>query len=266
MYASPSIEPLLNVDPEKILGKPFLLYIRADDLSTFVEQVDTAKSSNVITHMRFWFQSPNLAEEIPCEAMIFGSSDGIVAVLRRCKPFMRKRLIQDSSGLYEFRAGKRRAEQGFGISTSVPNASWTTGSGGAARRTTTTRTASSRHGPYNHINYSSSADDHLSTSTSTNSTSCSPPSRRPGPPTQAAVEGTRKINCPLTRLHQGSINCIRNLDQEAIRPMTSVAGSEDMDGIADVEDDISDSERLLRRIHLEEYVGDDDSSTSSRDL
>ncbi|KAK3808030.1 MAG: hypothetical protein JOS17DRAFT_692015, partial [Linnemannia elongata] len=56
MYASPSCELILQVDPEEIIGKPFLLFIRADDLAAFVEQADIAKSSTVMTHMRFWFQ------------------------------------------------------------------------------------------------------------------------------------------------------------------------------------------------------------------
>ncbi|KAI8361564.1 hypothetical protein B0O80DRAFT_380369, partial [Mortierella sp. GBAus27b] len=55
-YASPSCEIILNIDPEAIVGRSFLLFIRSDDLATFVEQVDLAKSSNVVTHMKFYFQ------------------------------------------------------------------------------------------------------------------------------------------------------------------------------------------------------------------
>ncbi|KAF9152702.1 hypothetical protein BG015_004838 [Linnemannia schmuckeri] len=83
MYASPSCEIILQVNPEEIVGKPFLLFIRADDLAAFVEQADIAKSSTVMTHMRFWFQSPNCPHEIPIEAMLFGCADGMVAILRR---------------------------------------------------------------------------------------------------------------------------------------------------------------------------------------
>ncbi|GJJ74010.1 hypothetical protein EMPS_06368 [Entomortierella parvispora] len=93
MYASPSCQLIFQVEPELMIGKPFLLYIRSDDLASFVEQVDLAKSTNVVTHMRFWFQSPNCMDEIPCEAMLFGAADGMIAILRRCKPFVRKRLI-----------------------------------------------------------------------------------------------------------------------------------------------------------------------------
>ncbi|KAG0204317.1 hypothetical protein BGX28_003712 [Mortierella sp. GBA30] len=93
MYASPSCELIFKLQPGQIVGKPFLLFIRADDLSCFVEQVDLAKSSNAVTHMRFWFQSPTCQREIPCEAMLFGAADGMIAILRRSKPFVRRRLI-----------------------------------------------------------------------------------------------------------------------------------------------------------------------------
>ncbi|KAI8357482.1 hypothetical protein B0O80DRAFT_289535 [Mortierella sp. GBAus27b] len=93
MYASAGCEKVFNIDPDDLTGKPILLYIRADDLATFVEQVDIIKGSTVISQMRFWFQSPTRRREIPCEAIIFGASDGIVAVIRRCRPFVRKHLI-----------------------------------------------------------------------------------------------------------------------------------------------------------------------------
>ncbi|KAF9938395.1 hypothetical protein BGZ67_000237 [Mortierella alpina] len=93
LYASPSCEFILHINAEEVVGNPFLCFIRADDLATFVEQVQIAKATNVITHMRFWFQSPNCAQEIPCEAMLFGTPDGMVVVMRRCRPFVRRRLI-----------------------------------------------------------------------------------------------------------------------------------------------------------------------------
>ncbi|KAF9983013.1 hypothetical protein BGZ75_005535, partial [Mortierella antarctica] len=83
MYASPSCESILHIDSEEITGRPFLLYVRADDLASFVEQTDVAKSSNMIAHMRFWFQSPYWPQEIPCEAVVLGASDGLVMVMRR---------------------------------------------------------------------------------------------------------------------------------------------------------------------------------------
>ncbi|CAO3573031.1 unnamed protein product [Mortierella alpina] len=93
LYASPSCEFILHINAEEVVGNPFLFYIRADDLAAFVEQVQVAKATNVITHMRFWFQSPNCAQEIPCEAILFGTPDGMVVVMRRCRPFVRRRLI-----------------------------------------------------------------------------------------------------------------------------------------------------------------------------
>ncbi|KAG0342016.1 hypothetical protein BG004_005782 [Podila humilis] len=97
MYASPSCQIIFGIQPDQIVGKPFLLFIRADDLAAFVEQVDMAKASNVVTHMRFWFQSPSHQQEIPCEAMLFGAADGMIAILRKCKPFFRKQLIAQTS-------------------------------------------------------------------------------------------------------------------------------------------------------------------------
>ncbi|KAF9955990.1 hypothetical protein BGZ70_010061 [Mortierella alpina] len=93
LYASPSCEQVLLIDSEAIVGKPFLLFIRADDLGSFVDQVQVAKSSTAITHMRFWFQSPNWVQEIPCEATLFSAADGLIVIMRRCRPFVRRRLI-----------------------------------------------------------------------------------------------------------------------------------------------------------------------------
>lgn len=93
MYASSACEKVLHVDPDDITGKPILLYIHADDLAPFVEQVDVIKRSASILQMRFWFQSPNWSRELPCEAVIFGTDDGIVAIVRKSKPFVRKHLI-----------------------------------------------------------------------------------------------------------------------------------------------------------------------------
>ncbi|KAF9999406.1 hypothetical protein BGZ79_007000 [Entomortierella chlamydospora] len=97
MYASSACEIIFNIKPEQIEGKPILLFVRADELGSFVEQVDVSKSSGAIMQIRFWFQSPNMSHEIPCEAVLFGSTDGIVAVMRRCKPFVRRHLIGNGS-------------------------------------------------------------------------------------------------------------------------------------------------------------------------
>ncbi|KAF9959406.1 hypothetical protein BGZ70_008860 [Mortierella alpina] len=95
LYASPLCDHVLHIESEEIVGKPFLLFIRADDMASFVEQANVAKSSNFITHMRFWFQSPIRPQEIPCEATLFASSDGLVMIMRRCNTFFKRRRIAD---------------------------------------------------------------------------------------------------------------------------------------------------------------------------
>ncbi|KAF9994965.1 hypothetical protein BGZ79_000251 [Entomortierella chlamydospora] len=95
MYASSACQSAFHIDPYDIEGKPILLFVRSDDLEMFVEQLDLVKSKDKIVNMRFRFQSPNWPREIPCEAVFIGSSDGILAVMRVCKPFVRKHLITD---------------------------------------------------------------------------------------------------------------------------------------------------------------------------
>ncbi|KAF9367530.1 hypothetical protein BGX21_007297, partial [Mortierella sp. AD011] len=96
MYASQACGTIFNIEPEQIEGKPILLFVRSDELGIFVENVDTTRSSGSIMNIRFWFQSPNLTHEVPCEAVVFGCSDGIVAIMRQCKPFVRRYLIGDT--------------------------------------------------------------------------------------------------------------------------------------------------------------------------
>ncbi|KAG0051408.1 hypothetical protein BGZ83_003794 [Gryganskiella cystojenkinii] len=293
MYASASIELIFHVQPDQIVGKPFLLYIRADDLASFVEQVDMAKSSNIITHMRFWFQSPQFAQEIPCEAMIFGSSDGMVAVLRRCKPFVRKRLIRDGRsephGRYASTSATPAAttttisssigrhSPGYGISTSAPEflsspLGGTTG--GGARRSTRSSTRTSPYSVNNNHNTmeegSSSKADHKSmdwtptgssSPLSTPSSSTSPPTvsmvgATPPALTKAAIEGTRKVDCPLRSLPMGSIECIRNLDQEhrsRVRPLRMVVPEENAQPV--------EPDGMIRRHHVQDFVEDDEDSS-----
>ncbi|KAK3825270.1 MAG: hypothetical protein J3Q66DRAFT_365071 [Benniella sp.] len=116
IYASSACEKVFHMDPDDITGKPILLYIRADDLAPFVEQVNLIKSSTAIAQMRFWFQSPNWPQEIPCEAIILGAADGIVAVVRRCKPFVRKHLIGSREQFDVRNQGSFRWNQPFGSS------------------------------------------------------------------------------------------------------------------------------------------------------
>ncbi|KAF9100348.1 hypothetical protein BGX27_000443 [Mortierella sp. AM989] len=93
MYASSACEKVLHIDPDDITGKPILLFIRSDDLASFVEQMDIVRGTSSIVNMRFWFQSPNLLHEIPCEVVFIGGSDAIITVIRRYKPFVRKYFI-----------------------------------------------------------------------------------------------------------------------------------------------------------------------------
>src|SRR5690554_2944100 len=93
MYASPSCEFVLHVDAQKAVGKPFLVFLRPDDMAPFIEQVDVARSSKTFSYMRFCFQSPKRSQEVSCDAMLFPASDGIVVLMRRCRPFIRRQLV-----------------------------------------------------------------------------------------------------------------------------------------------------------------------------
>ncbi|KAF9086199.1 hypothetical protein BGX27_003249, partial [Mortierella sp. AM989] len=95
MHASSACQMVFNVDPDDITGKPFLVYLRSDDLAPFVKQMYVVKGTTAIVDMRFWFQSPNQSQEIPCEAIFIGTGDGILVIVRRCKPFFRKYLLGD---------------------------------------------------------------------------------------------------------------------------------------------------------------------------
>ncbi|KAF9572150.1 hypothetical protein EC968_010236 [Mortierella alpina] len=126
LYASPSCEFILHINAEEVVGNSFLYFIRADDLATFVDQVQMAKASNVITHMRFWFQSPNCAEEIPCEAMLFGTPDGMVVVMRRCLPFVRRRLIGGVNSYRKWHSNSPSFKESSGSLYPTPSSSIST--------------------------------------------------------------------------------------------------------------------------------------------
>ncbi|KAF8948210.1 hypothetical protein BGZ47_006010 [Haplosporangium gracile] len=192
MYASPSCELILHVDPEEIVGKPFLLFIRADDLAAFVEQADIAKSSTVMTHMRFWFQSPNCPHEIPIEAMLFGCADGMVAILRRSRPFVRKQLI-GSTEHFEFvrERGASPLSSSLGSTSSSSSRSWSYGSSPAS--------SVSPSPPVVHVpNLESRRDDD--------------------------TKGFRLPRLGMRSVPMGSIENIQSLerDQNRFRPLTSV--------------------------------------------
>ncbi|KAG0237536.1 hypothetical protein BGX31_003563 [Mortierella sp. GBA43] len=141
MYASSACEKVLHVDPDDITGKPILLYIRSDDLAPFVEQVDLVKETTTVSQMRFWFQSPNTRYAIPCEAVVAGTPDGIAAVTRKCKPFVRKHFIASrehyESGSQGSSASSRYTRSYGSTPVSEPSTSPPTLAGGGSYRPNT---------------------------------------------------------------------------------------------------------------------------------
>ncbi|KAF9346955.1 hypothetical protein BGX26_001516 [Mortierella sp. AD094] len=218
MYASPSCQSTLEIDPDDLLGKPLLLFIRADDLASFVEQGDLVKSSAAVKHMRFWFQSPNCRQEIPCEAMLYGTSDALVMILRKCLPFRRKQFITDSSYSDCFPGTALSSGSFSGVNSQKFPGKQNNGFG--------------RSGSYNHHRnlysirgegsqsrlspsiLSTCPSDFVASSVSSTSKS------------SGDLRGTRYYQAPLRSIHVGSINSIRNLDREQhlLRPLTSVQG------------------------------------------
>ncbi|KAF9577246.1 hypothetical protein BGW38_007668 [Lunasporangiospora selenospora] len=237
MYASPSCEMIFGVDPELIVGKPFLLFIRADDLCSFVEQSDLAKSSNVVTHMRFWFQSPSIRHEIPCEAMLFGAADGMIAILRRCKPFIRKRLITMGQGLDldSYSRSRSRSRSRPGYSSSRSNSQHNSNGG-------YTMTPPKAVSYIDSIPISPSSYKSCTSGASSYSSS-------------STTQGHRSYHAPLRGLPIGSINAIRNLDQECDRhrPLTSLYRDESNNcGGSSPQPDV-----LLRQHRVQELDGND---------
>ncbi|KAF9149363.1 hypothetical protein BGX21_005198 [Mortierella sp. AD011] len=189
MYASPSCELIFNVDPDELLGKPLLLYIRADDLSNFVDQVDQVKSSTALRHIRFWFQSPNCPTEIPCEALLYGAADAMVMILRRYLPFKRRQFITGHSTW-----GQERSFGRFG--------------------------SYSRSGSDTASMYSCSPAESISSSVSSNM------STSPGARAFKAFQAPRVPHGP--RGPQGSIDNIRNTGtgQNRLKPLASLKGKD----------------------------------------
>ncbi|KAF8946784.1 hypothetical protein BGZ46_005694, partial [Entomortierella lignicola] len=122
MYASQACEIIFDIKPENLEGKPILLFIRADEMGSFVENVDTSKSSGTIMHIRFWFQTPKSRCSLPCEAVLIGTSDGILAIMKECKPFVRRHLIHNSQYYNHYRQ-HTHATQGNSYSSSQSTAS-----------------------------------------------------------------------------------------------------------------------------------------------
>ncbi|KAF9924514.1 hypothetical protein BGZ65_008263 [Modicella reniformis] len=238
MYASPSCEMILKIDPELIVGKPFLLFIRSDDLTTFVEQVDLAKSSTVVTHMRFYFQSPNFQQEVPCEAMLFGAADAMIAIMRRCKPFIRTKPMITATMSSDYHASESSLGTSFSSSYNSYRSSRSFDNGNHRLQP---HGYSSKISAYSSSTYSSSPTNSVSSSFSSSASASS----------AAYHKENRTYRTPLRGVAIGSINSIRNLDteQNRLRPMTSLHVDES---------DIVDSETTLppvyrlRKHHIED--------------
>ncbi|KAG0014179.1 hypothetical protein BGZ80_010597 [Entomortierella chlamydospora] len=199
MYASPSCEMVLDLDPDDLLGKPLLLYIRADDLASFVAQADLAKSTATVRHLRFWFQSPNCRQEIPLEAIFLGAADALVAVFRRCLPFRRKQFITNfSSQEYSTRRNSGKFSRNYSFSSRISR------SRGSSFE---------RSEPYGRIRHVYSIRDSPTDTFSSSSSSIS----------STQNQGTRSYQASLQNVPVGSISSIRSLDKEQarLRPLTS---------------------------------------------
>ncbi|KAF9317463.1 hypothetical protein BG003_000725 [Podila horticola] len=238
LYASPSCEFIFKVDPEAIIGKPFLLFVRADDLGPFVEQANMAKSKNVITNLRFYFQSPNWPQEIPCEIMAIGTSDGIIVILRRCNPFVRRHLLTSSEYYDRVHAANIQPVAICSPTSSIPpslsscNSSWSTAGG---------------------IGKGSSA------SSSYNDLPSTPPMFPSSHPHYPPPPQDRPAWNPLRNIPIGSINSIRNLhNEDKLRPLTELLPNDP----ENIEEDEGGSplspEQYGMRTHIREYEEDVD--------
>ncbi|KAG0082513.1 hypothetical protein BGZ93_002406 [Podila epicladia] len=244
MYASPSCEFIFKVNPEAIVGKPFLLFVRADDLGPFVEQASMAKSKNVITNLRFYFQSPNWPQEIPCEIMAIGTSDGIIVILRRCKPFVRRHLLTSPEYYDRTNAAKIQPVTSSSPTTSIPPSldsccsSWSTSGGddGMGSSMPSYKASPSTPPLFPH-----------------RSSPLQPPPHQPPPPQ------SRPTWNPLRNIPIGSINSIRNLDHEdKLRPLTELHPN-DPDNAEEGDGGVPLSpEQYGMRKHIREYEEDDD--------
>ncbi|KAF9357670.1 hypothetical protein BGX26_003300, partial [Mortierella sp. AD094] len=250
MFAAPACESILNIDPDALLGKPLLLFIRADDLASFVEQADLAKSTASIRHLRFWFQSPNCREEIPLEAMFIGASDAMVIIFRRCLPFRRKQFITNCAS-QEYYAGNSPVKSHFSNKYSwnynISSRSNSRNRGGSFGKVEPYspygRVHSIRGSPTFHLG--SPADSHSSSSSSSSPlpTTVSLPSSS----SSSRNQGTRAYQAPLRNIPMGSINSIRNLDREQSRLRPLASFHEEETNVAE-----STAKHLLREFHTQD--------------
>ncbi|KAF9302146.1 hypothetical protein BGZ74_005741 [Mortierella antarctica] len=223
MYASPSCHIIFGVEPDQIVGKPFLLFIRADDLASFVEQVDLAKASNIVTHMRFWFQSPKHRQEIPCEAMLFGAADGMIAILRRCKPFFRKQLIT-RYGDYHEEWVPFQPSNGFYPRSHRPNEDPNESFSSSSSPTVSPNSTSSILTGSPSFSSCSASYTYSSSQASSASVGSSHANQYQQQRSSRFFQHNNAGYYALRGVPIGSINSIRNLDREQsrIRPLTSL--------------------------------------------
>ncbi|KAK3828867.1 MAG: hypothetical protein J3Q66DRAFT_323777 [Benniella sp.] len=244
LYASPSCEIILNVDPEMIVGKPFLLFIRSDDLATFVEQADRAKATTVVTHMRFYFQSPNYLEEVPCEAMLFGAADAMIAIMRRCKPFIRTKPMITAAPTTDYQACESSISTSYNSNSSYQANSYSR-TFHRGNRHLQAPGYSSRTSACSSSTYPSSPPDSTASSFSSSASFSSASNR----------QGNRSYKAPLRGITMGSINSIRNLDsdQTRLRPLKSLHIDES--DIVDADTPLPEIYRL-RSHHVEDPDAD----------
>ncbi|KAG0008735.1 hypothetical protein BGZ80_003120, partial [Entomortierella chlamydospora] len=243
MYASPSCQLIFGIDPDDLLGKPILLYIRADEIASFVEQGDRARSSSSIRHMRFWFQSPNCHEEIPCEAVFYGASDALIMILRKCLPFKRRQLITDSNPSSSSRRLSAYSDMAnWRCSSDLDSDSEDSRPYGRFQNTHSIRgdTTETVESTDSQSMYSSSLDESLSSSFTSFQSTASQDSR-----------GARVHRASLGGISVGSISTIRNLDREQhrLRPLTSL--QEENSDIAETGDTLT-AGYLLREFNSQE--------------
>ncbi|KAG0064369.1 hypothetical protein BGZ92_005788 [Podila epicladia] len=263
MYASPSCQIIFGIDPDQIVGKPFLLFIRADDLASFVEQVDLAKASNIVTHMRFWFQSPKHRQEIPCEAMLFGAADGMIAILRSCKPFFRKQLITHY-GDYQEEWVPFQPNNGFFPRSHRPNEDPNESSSSSSSPTVSPNSTSSilTDPP----SFSSGSASYTYSSSQASSPSVGSYTNPYQQQRSRFFQHSNTGYYTLRGVPIGSINSIRNLDREQnrIRPLTSLHIGNEPD-LVDATTPLP-AGYLLRKHHIQELEEEVEDSTLEQDF
>ncbi|KAF9419935.1 hypothetical protein BGZ76_004178 [Entomortierella beljakovae] len=231
--------------------------------------------------MRFWFQSPVCRQEIPCEAMLFGAADGMIAILRKCKPFVRRQLItggtpsdyfasESSLGTSQdhhdnYYHGNNRDFDNYGRasydSSFIPSSNYGTGSYDDSYSNSYDNNFQARSNQQRGSQRIYEIDHYKGSSSSTDSMSSSYSSTK----SSIAMGGTRAYRAPLRDVAIGSINSIRNLDKDfnRLRPLTSLHVDES--DIVDSNTVLPDVYRL-RKHHQDSEVEDSGLETGIEEL